>query len=389
MKYSLLSLLVSCASSAGGAPGELLLLQQVSRHGARSPKSKYLSNCPLDPFNYQWDSWNSQLSGFGELEAEAIGEVTRQRYGSFIGVYNGSQMTVQSVDSDRVLQTAQIAMSTLFNQGTGPDRGLQGRPTFVPIHTMPEEDDDVFICPAESCDPKNEADYGLWWEATGAQIYEEGKEAIEFLTQFCGKEATSNGKLKDQVDGIGFNMVNGYVTNEYTAEQLFAAQNLSIVLQRGDFASDEARTYMAGDLPEFLVSKMDQAIAEEASDDAQRYMSYFTHRHAGYALAEFFGWQWAQYGIPEGMLQTGTTIWIELRRGAQAGEFDVALLTWAPKCAETEVMSACPVQAIALPGCKRKHGTVCSIDEFRAMVTERIARTGGWRSLCGLEELVV
>lgn len=294
-------------------------------------------------------------------------------------------MTVRSVDSDRVLQTAEIAMASLFQEGTGPDQGLPGRPTFVPIHTMPEEDDELLVCPADSCSKRQDADYDSWWSATGADILREGKAVTEPLTAFCGKEATDNGVLKEQVDGIGFDVSRGFITNEITAEQLYAAQNLSIVLQRGLFATDEARTYMAGDLPAVLVSNMEQAIAQETSDQRQRYEGYFAHRHAGYALAEFFGWQWAQYGIPEGQIQTGTTIWIELRRGATTGQFDVALLQWAPHCSETNAMSACPAQAIALPGCTRERGTLCSFDEFRDMVSQRIARTGSWRSLCGVE----
>lgn len=385
-----LALVVSLEGSLASPPGEgeLLFLQQVSRHGARSPKLSYLKSCPDDPFNYKWDSWNMQLSGPGGLEAAAIGDVTRKTYGEWLGAYNGSHMTVRSVDSDRVLQTAEIAMASLFPEGTGPEQGLPSSPTFVPIHTVPEEDDDLLNCPAESCWKKEGEDYASWWDSTGYDIWLAGKAVADPVTKFCGNQALTNGKLKDQIDGVGFDRSQGFFSNEFTDEEIFAAQNLSIVLQRGLFASDEARTYMSGDLPVTLVDNMDNAIAQIGSDQAQRYVSYFTHRHAGYALAEFFKWGWAQNGIPEGQIQTGTTLWIELRRGEEEGQFDVVTKQWAPHCGDANAMSSCPAQAIPLYGCTRKQGTVCSIEEFRSMVTQRIARTGDWRSICSVEAMV-
>jgi len=365
------------------APGALVLLQQLSRHGARSPKSKYPSECPNDPFTNQWDSWNAGLSGPGHLEAAAVGSVTRQMYGAWLGPYNGSQMLVRSGDSDRVLQSAQVAMSTLLPPGTGPEGGLDGRPTIVPIHTVPEEEDSLLAIDKGGCHARSKADCQRWWKATGAGIWEAGHAAVAPVTAFCGVEATKAKVFKDQVDGIGFDIAAGFALNGFGADQLLAAQNLTMVLQRGCFTHDEARTYMAGDFPATLVANMEKAIEAEGSD--QKYIAYFSHRQALYSLAEFFGWDWTQYGIPEGMVQTGTTVWLELRHGEEAGQYDVALLQWSPHCGLSS-LEACPVDPITLPGCAR--GTTCSFDEFRAIVSQRVARTGSWEKLCGAELMV-
>lgn len=382
-----------CASEAGetGTPGELLLLHQLSRHGSRSPKSKYQRECPLDPFLDMWDTWNADLTGPGGKEAAAIGNVTRKMYGTWMGVYDGSRMKVRACDSDRVLQSAEVAMSLLFPAGTGPEHGLPGRPTFVPIHTVDQEEDSLLKIEDGSCHARNKADSKSWWSTTGVGIFHEGQAITVPLTKFCGAAATSNKQLKDQVDGIGFNAVQfeGFGENGYGVppEDILASQNLSIILQRGDFATDAARTYLAGDLPATLLANMHKAIATDGSDQAEKYIAYFSHRQSLYALAEFFGWQWTQHGIPPGMVQTGTTVWIELRRGAGAGQYDVALLQWAPRCGESN-MSNCPAQPIALPGCTRRNGTLCSIEEFGAIVSQRVARTGSWQVLCGAEVAV-
>lgn len=289
-------------------------------------------------------------------------------------------------------------MSFLFPEGNGPAQGLPSRPTFVPIHTLPEEEDVVLTAPSDACKARQDADYDAWWNATGADILRSGQSVVAPLEGICRTAMTNNGILKDVVDGMGFSRLQGFAVNGLNAAQLFAAQNLSIVLQRGLFATDEARTYMTQELPATLVANMDNALALEgsggASGDArkaQRYVGYFSHRHAHYALAEFFGWSWKQYGLPEGIARTGTTVWIELRHGARAGQYDVSLKQWIPDCAELhdEIDDdddfACQAQSISLPGCTGHGGTVCSIEEFRAIVSQRIARTGSWQTLCGVE----
>jgi len=363
-------------------PGTLVLLQQLSRHGARSPKTAdYEWECPSDPFTFQWDTWNAELSGPGYVEAEAVGKVTKSRYGEWLGGYNGSQMRVFSEDSPRVLQSAEIAMYTLFPPGSGPENGMDNSPTFVPIHTIPENLDNLLSIEKAACKARSKAEYKVWWEAVGAAILEAEQPINARVAEVCGNTAESNGVLKDQVDGIGFDMASGFALDGFGAKDLLAAQNLSIVLQRGDFATDEQRTYLAGDLPATLLASMETAIA--GTD--QRYMGYFSHRHALMGLAEFLGWSWTQYNVPEGMVMTGTSVWFELRHGEEAGQYDVKLMLWTPRCAESD-LEGCAVMPISLPGCKR--GTTCSIEEFRAIVSDREARTGTWQTLCGGDLMV-
>ena len=109
------------------------------------PDKRYETYCPDDPWRWDWDTSDSQLTGPGYSEEAAIGLVTRADYGHLIGVYNGSRHTVRATASDRVLQSAEVAMSTLFPPGMGPRGGLPTRPTFVPIHTLPESEDDLLV----------------------------------------------------------------------------------------------------------------------------------------------------------------------------------------------------------------------------------------------------
>jgi len=274
-------------------------------------------------------------------------------------------------------------MSTLFPPGNGPDSG----PAFVPVHTVPA-DYDTLLTWVPACASRLKADRAAWWNSTGAGILQAGQAAADPVTAFCGSKATTDKKLKDQVDGIGFDKGSGFLTNELSAAEILAAQNLTITLQRGDFATDAAQTYMSGDLPATLVDNMNQAIKLDGTGTAQRYIGYFTHRHAGLSLAEFFGWTWTQYNLPQGMINTGTTVWIELRRGVENNGFDVALLQYTPHCREHSLVS-CPVQPISLPGCTRQNGTLCSLEEFSGMVSQRLNRTGTWHTICSANETTV
>ena len=314
------------------------------------------------------------------LEEAAVGSVTRALYGGFLGVYNGTKHVVRAVDSDRVLQSAATAMFFgAFPPGGGPTGGLPGRPATVPVHTVPEDSDDLLT--ASACYDRSDAEYAQWWASDGQAILDEGASVVEPIAQFCGVTPTSNKALKMQVDGIGFDRREGFVTNLSDA-QIFAAQNLSIVLQRGLFATNAARTYLAGTLPQELVRNMEAAVASVAANRTVRplYHAYFAHRHALYGLAEFFGWAWEQYGIPPGQVQTATTLFLELRHADTPGEYEVELFGWAPHCGNGGNLSACPRTPIALPGCSAS--TLCTLGEFAAIVSDRYAATGTYEQLC-------
>jgi hypothetical protein len=382
-----------CAAFAGlallskvaeaGEPGELLLLQQMTRHGDRAPILEYNKVCPSDPFTYKYNSWNEELTALGIQQIMAVGDVTRRTYGDWLGKYNGSKMTMRAVDASRVLQTAEVALSTTFLPGKGPDSG----PVFIPVHTVPLAEDSLLNWVTQ-CHSRLTADRAAFWNSTGAGILQAGKAAADPVTAFCGFEATTDLQLKDQVDGIGFDRSSGFLTNELTDAEILAAQNLTITLQDGDFSTDAMKTYMSGDLPSTLVENMNQAIASYGSDSAQKYIGYFTHRHVHLSLAQFFGWTWTEYNVPRTMINTGTTIWVELRRSPEVNGYDVMLKQYTPHCSELS-LSECPVEPIRLPGCTRENGAVCSLEEFSAMVSQRFDRTGTWQTICGNETMMV
>ena len=165
---------------------------------------KYEKYCPQDKWRWKWDTADAQLTGPGYLEEAAIGNVTRADYGHLIGAYNGSRHIVRSAESDRVLQSAEIAMSFLFPPGTGPEHGIPGRPTVVPIHTTPESQDNVLTPEDAACEARADRDYDIWWEDVGAEVLQAGASNIKAIKDFCGKGVYSNKALKNQVDGIGF-----------------------------------------------------------------------------------------------------------------------------------------------------------------------------------------
>lgn len=192
MKHAVLLLASQACPCVFG--GELVLLQQLTRHGVRSPKSSYSKYCPKDPWTYSWTAWNADLTGVGMLEETAVGKVTRTRYGDFLGTYNGTKHIVRAVDSDRVLQSAATAMffGNVFPPGTGPKGGLPGRPTIVPVHSVKESKDDLLAVDGASCEDRSDADYDVWWSSTGESILAGAQSVVAPIAAFCGRNATSN-----------------------------------------------------------------------------------------------------------------------------------------------------------------------------------------------------
>merc|ERR1711924_201897 len=206
-------------------------------------------------------------------------------------------------------------------------------------------------------------------------------DTLKPLTMFCGKLAETSKALKMQVDGVGFDRAQGFLHSSVVSDDaLFAAQNLSIVIQRGASATDAAKTYLAGSLPTTLLKNMLNTVdPAQIGPDEPSYYGYFVHRHSLYALAEFFGWSWKQSGIPEGQVHTGTTVFIELRRNSTGG-LTVEMKQWNPHCGETNATS-CPREPIPLSGCSMSGGSVCSLNEFAGMIQTRNDRTGDWSKL--------
>jgi len=354
------------------ASADLVLVQQLSRHGIRSPKTGYENYCPGDPWRWKWDTANAGLTGPGQLEENAIGQVTRVQYGDLIGPYNATRHIVRAADSDRVLQSAQVAMNAVWPPGNGPEGGLPGRPTFVPVHTVSSTSDDLLDVSKGTCSTRATDDYDAYWQSTGAETLSSGNETLKPLFDFCGRTESINAGIKMQVDGVGFDRAQGFLHDELSDDAIFAAQNLSIVLQHGQYSEDAARTYSAGSLPATLLSN----IQDSVNGHPETYFAYFSHREALYAIAEFFGWKWQQKGIPRDMIWTGTTVFIELHRNS-SGAYEVALKQYYPQCGSA---NATCLEPIHLEGCAKSD--LCSLSEFTDVIETRIARTGDYNHLC-------
>ena len=171
---------------------------------------------------------------------------------------------------------------TADRQATG---GLPGRPTFVPVHTVTDTSDDLLDVSKGACYQRASDDYDVYWQSTGVEALLSGNETLKPLFDFCGRTESINAGIKMQVDGVGFDRAQGFLHGELSDDAIFAAQNLSIVLQHGQYSEDPARTYSAGSLPATLLSNMQDSV----NGHPETYFAYFSHREALYAIAEFFG----------------------------------------------------------------------------------------------------
>ena len=135
------------------AASNLVSVNVVYRHGARSPK---FANFPNDPnnmnFSFIWPNGEKQLSENGMQMQYALGAYFRERYGSFLSnMYKRDEIYVRSTDLDRALMSAQCNLAGLY-----PPAGKQkwnGSLTSwqpIPVHTVGLDDEELLRFPLRS-----------------------------------------------------------------------------------------------------------------------------------------------------------------------------------------------------------------------------------------------
>ncbi|XP_056636609.1 prostatic acid phosphatase-like [Diorhabda sublineata] len=138
---------------SGNENDELVGVAVCFRHGDRGPISSY----PNDPFldiKY-WPDGFGQLLEKGKINQFNLGRWLRSRYYNFLSQrYSVSEIFVKSTDVDRTLTSAASNLAGLYYpenySDTYPNWPLNLPWNPIPIHTVPEKDDDI-LAMAKSC----------------------------------------------------------------------------------------------------------------------------------------------------------------------------------------------------------------------------------------------
>nr|XP_002131109.1 prostatic acid phosphatase [Ciona intestinalis] len=140
---------------AASEDDQLVFVNLIWRHGARSPVRTY----PTNPYNNQrvWPQGFGQLTQLGMQQHYKLGQYFRERYHSFLNVsfYNRSQIYIRSTDFDRTLMSAESNMAGLFPpEGKQKWNGTNTSWQPVPIHTVPKPQEEVLRFPVTKCNLK-------------------------------------------------------------------------------------------------------------------------------------------------------------------------------------------------------------------------------------------
>ncbi|XP_018565956.1 testicular acid phosphatase homolog [Anoplophora glabripennis] len=123
--------------------GDLRFVAVLYRHGDRAPTKIY----PKDPYNdvsYYWPDGLGELTNLGIQHQYELGQWFTNRYATFLPEkFSTADIYVRSSDRDRTLMSAAANLAGLYPAKGAQvwDKQLLWRP--IPIHTVPNEEDEV------------------------------------------------------------------------------------------------------------------------------------------------------------------------------------------------------------------------------------------------------
>lgn len=150
-----------CVNVIAQTKEKLIFALDLIRHGDRTS----IGTIPAAP--HQWPEGNGQLTEVGMNQEFQLGAKLRTRYIEqehlLPSHYQGQAIYIRSTDVDRTLMSAQSFLLGLYPMGTGPyltekkisflnirKPALPNAHQPIPIHTVPQSQDDVFFLKHQS-----------------------------------------------------------------------------------------------------------------------------------------------------------------------------------------------------------------------------------------------
>ncbi|XP_047348535.1 prostatic acid phosphatase-like isoform X2 [Vespa velutina] len=167
-----------------------LLFSQIS-HGDRTPIEPY----PTDPYKNEslWPVPYGQLTNLGKSQHFYMGQWLRNRYSHLLSdLYSPYDIYIRSTDVDRTLMSAETNLAGLY-----PPKGNQIWNAIhwipIPIHTIPESEDNV-LSGKKYCQRYNFELDKVLESPEIKKINQDNKHLYDYLTEKTGMNVTS---LKD------------------------------------------------------------------------------------------------------------------------------------------------------------------------------------------------
>ncbi|XP_035741777.1 prostatic acid phosphatase-like isoform X1 [Vespa mandarinia] len=171
--------------------GTVIFANVLYRHGDRTPIEPY----PTDPYKNEslWPVPYGQLTNLGKSQHFYMGQWLRNRYSHLLSdLYSPYDIYIRSTDVDRTLMSAETNLAGLYPpKGNQIWNAIHWMP--IPIHTVPESEDNV-LSGKKYCQRYNFELDKVLESPEIKKINQDNKHLYDYLTEKTGMNVTS---LKD------------------------------------------------------------------------------------------------------------------------------------------------------------------------------------------------
>ncbi|CEG35656.1 hypothetical protein L916_10948 [Plasmopara halstedii] len=396
---------------------KLRRLVTLSRHGSRAPNNIVRFICPRNKRNLDaYEVPLTQLTEIGMNQLLAVGEHIRRTYmvdeleheeaflsRSLNGVNHSHFETYFRADAaTRCAQSATALGYGLYPDGTGP-HGFPHQP--VPITMQLVENEHAFAAPKGPCLSTLEADLAVYAQHRAPELFDHYRDVLEQVGKACGvfiedipyipggEDAVLG--VKDLADMFVFDRDEGLPLLEgVTVEAREKLNQLAFTnLMERYFSSDRKVTYWVGGFSDLLLNTLhDGAVPTAPSVEDYRFFSFHGHRELLHGLGMMLGWEFHFEGLPTALnvsaLHPGTTMFFELRARPPTNEeareqpkaseiYFLRTYIWSPLTKREQIrLTKCSVAD-------------CPLNEFTRIITDHIAKTDPWETICNYKRPVV
>ena len=282
---------------------DLIFVNAVYRHGAKSPK---VGSFPNDPnnrnFNEIWPNGGKQLTEIGMQMQYELGKFFRKRYSGFLDeTYRRNEIYVRSTDTDRTLMSSQCNLAGLYPpNGKQKWNGLSVSWQPIPVHTVPLKQDALLKYPLRfGCSLYDKLLEDVRSSAEFTSFVEKHRDFMKEITSLAGFPPTENDvklvkRTRNLSSTVHSNLIEGLPLpgwlNDKTVEKLKIISAFEYQSLFGDIGNEEHREQMAkvngGILLKKIISNLQDKIEGESS---YKMIQYSGHRKTMTALSAALG----------------------------------------------------------------------------------------------------
>lgn len=252
---------------------KLLLVQVLSRHGARTP----LEVWDVDPHKGFWVKQGlGQLTNLGKEQHFKLGQLLKNRLKHFLtDGYEPNQVLVNSTNKDRTLMSASSNLAGLFPPEGNEVWNKQLAWQAIPVHTKPKQID--YILDTDSTCPRWSQLYEEAQKSPGMKaIDEENGELYKLATNETGYNVTGIFTLNDVYDTFFIEKAENFSLPKWVTPAIYhQLDNLTNVVFNWKFANKEMLRLRGGPFLKQMLGYVNETVTGH-NKNAKIYM-YFAH----------------------------------------------------------------------------------------------------------------